>query len=101
MSFADYEMRVIRWSEQRGIIQNSTPEAQFLKLVSEVGELADALNKGNMEEVKDAIGDCTVVMLNICALLDVDMTECLAGAWEQIKNRKGYLTKDGVFVKQS
>jgi NTP pyrophosphatase (non-canonical NTP hydrolase) len=100
-SFQELELAVIRWSEARKIIPNSTPQAQFIKLQEEVDELRDALLKNDMEESVDAIGDCTVVLLNICALLDVNFTDCLAHAYEQIKNRRGTLGKDGIFVKSS
>jgi len=100
MSFADLEMKVIQWSEARKIIPNSTPEAQFIKLQEEVDELRDALFAKDKHDAIDAIGDCTVVLLNICALLDVNFTDCLAHAYNEIKDRKGYLNKDGIFVKQ-
>ena len=99
MSFADLEMAVIRWSEARRIIPNSTPQAQFVKLQEEVDELRDALLKNDMDETVDAVGDCTVVLLNICALLDVNFTDCLAHAYDQIKFRKGIMREDGLFYK--
>jgi len=101
MSFAKLELDVIRWSEARKIIPNSTPMAQLCKLEEEVNELRDALFESNMEESVDAIDDCAVVLINICALLDVNFTDCLAHAYDQIKDRKGTLGKDGIFVKNS
>lgn len=99
-SYREVEMDVLRWAEARRIIPNSTPEAQFLKAVSEVGELADALNKGDMPAIRDAVGDTMVCLINMCALLDIDLVECLEGAYEQIKHRKGTLLPTGVFVKE-
>lgn len=99
-SFQGLEMNVIQWAEARKIIPNSTPQAQFLKAVSEMGELADAINKNNMPEIKDAVGDTLVCLINMCALMDIDLTGCLAGAWEEIKDRKGTLLPNGVFVKE-
>jgi len=101
MSYAEYEMKVIQWSEARKIIPNSTPMAQLCKLEEEVNELRDALFESNREESIDAIGDCTVVLINICALLDVNLTDCLAHAFEQIKNRKGYMNEQGLFIKET
>jgi NTP pyrophosphatase (non-canonical NTP hydrolase) len=100
MSFADLEMKVIQWSEARKIIPNSTPEAQFIKLQEEVNELRDALFAKDKHEAIDAIGDCTVVLLNICALMDVNFTDCLEQAYNEIKDRKGTLGADGIFVKE-
>ena len=100
MSFSQIEIETVRWLEARKIVPNSTPEAQFLKTVSEVGELADAINKGDMPAIKDAIGDITVTLIAVCTLLDIDFTECFAGAYDQIKDRKGTLLPNGVFVKE-
>ena len=99
-SFNEVQMKVIRWSEARKIIHNSTPEAQMLKMVSEVGELADAINKGNMGDIEDAVGDTLVCLINVCALLDIDPVDCLQVAYDQIKHRKGTLLPNGVFVKE-
>lgn len=91
---------VVGWSISRGIYPNSTPQAQLLKCLSEVGELADATLKGAREEVKDGIGDTLVTLIIYARLQNMSLTECLAAAWEQIKDRRGYLTPEGVFVKE-
>lgn len=101
MSFSGLELDIIRWSEQRRIIPNSTPLAQAIKAVEEINELVDALHDGNKAEAIDAVGDATVCLLNVCALMDVNLTDCLAHAYEQIKNRRGTLGDDGIFVKEA
>jgi NTP pyrophosphatase (non-canonical NTP hydrolase) len=100
MEYRYLELEIIRWAEARKIIPNSTPVAQYLKAVSEMGELADALNKKDMPAVKDAVGDTLVCLINMCALLDIDMIDCLKGAYDEIKDRKGTLLPSGVFVKE-
>lgn len=100
MSYTTLEIEILRWSEARKIIPNSTPEAQFMKAVSEIGELADALNKNNMDGIKDGVGDVLVCLINMCALLDINMTDCLQLAYNEIKDRKGTLLPNGVFVKE-
>ncbi len=101
MSWNDIELKVIRWSEDRGIIQNSTSTKQFMKAVEEMGELASALNKQDKAATIDALGDVLVCLINVAALEDLDLKECLAAAYEEIKDRKGYLTPEGVFVKEA
>lgn len=101
MSFAQIEIEVIRWAEARRIIPNATPTSQLLKAVSEMGELADAEGKRDIEDIKDAVGDVLVCLINYCALRDLDVTSCLEGAYEQIKDRKGTLMPDGTFVKEA
>lgn len=100
MSYRSLEIDILRWAEARQIIPNSTPQAQFMKAVSEMGELADALSKKDIEATKDAVGDTLVCLINMCALLDIDMVDCLKGAYEEIKHRKGTLLPSGVFVKE-
>jgi uncharacterized protein YabN with tetrapyrrole methylase and pyrophosphatase domain len=99
MSWAKWELEVIRWAEARKIIPNATPTSQLLKAVSEMGELCDAHGKQDEEATEDAIGDVLVCLINYCALQNIDMTRCLAGAYDQIKDRKGTLMPDGTFVK--
>lgn len=100
-SYREIELQVIRWAEARRIIPNGKPAAQLLKAVSEMGELADAEGKGNMAEIQDAVGDILVCLINYCALRDIDMVRCLAGAYEEIKDRRGTLMPDGTFVKEA
>jgi len=99
MSFDELHIRVIQWSRDRQIIPNSTATAQFLKAVSEMGELADALAKKDVALTADAVGDVMVCLINFCALAGIDPVECLEGAYHQIKDRKGFLMPNGVFVK--
>ena len=99
MSYAEYEMKVVQWSEARKIIPNSTPLAQAIKAVEEINELVDALRDNNKAEAIDAVGDTVVCLINVCALLDVNLTDCLAHAYEQIKDRTGRMGEDGIFYK--
>ena len=91
---------VVQWGEERQIISNSTPKEQFLKCVSEVGELGDALAKANHGEMIDAIGDVIVTLIMVAECAGIDIAYCLHSAWNQIKDRRGHLTPDGVFVKE-
>lgn len=100
MSYEMTEMDVVRWGENRGIIQNSDSKTQLLKAVSEMGELADAITKRDRDGIIDGIGDVLVCLTMVAAIEDVDVKHCFASAYEQIKDRKGYLNKEGVFIKQ-
>lgn len=100
-SYSELELKVLRWSEQRRIIPNSTPFAQSIKAVEEINELVDALRDDNKIEAIDAIGDTVVCLINVCALLDVNLTDCLEAAYLQIKDRQGFMNEEGIFVKQS
>jgi len=101
MSFAKTEMDVIVWGQNRGIVQNSTPYAQALKTKEELDELFDAISKNDREAMIDAYGDILVTLVMGCACADLDLKTCFEAAYEQIKDRKGFLNKDGIFVKQA
>jgi phosphoribosyl-ATP pyrophosphohydrolase len=100
MSYANLEIDVIRWGEARGIVHNSTPAAQAKKTQEELNELIEAIQNGDREAMKDAYGDILVTLIMGCACADLDLVECLQGAYNEIKDRKGYLGADGIFVKQ-
>lgn len=100
MSYANTEIAVIQWGEARGIVQNSTPYAQAMKTQEELNELFEAIEDNDVAAMKDAYGDILVTLIMGCACADLDLVECLKGAYEEIKHRKGHLTKDGIFVKE-
>lgn len=100
MSFEELQSSVIQWATDRKIIPNGTPSGQLMKAVSEMGELCDAEGKQDQQAIEDAVGDVLVCLINYCELLGVDIVDCLAGAYEQIKDRKGTLMPDGTFVKE-
>lgn len=100
MSYADVEIKVVQWGEARGIVQNATAMSQAIKTLEETTELLAAISKKNLDETKDAIGDIVVTLIMVCAVLDLDLVQCLKGAYAEIKDRKGHLTKEGVFVKE-
>lgn len=123
-SFQELEMDVIRWAEARKIIPNSTPFAQATKTAEESIELVEAAARMKLlceivrefphleqtlghyigkarDDFNDAVGDCLVTLINACALADVGANECLYQAYLEIKDRKGTLMPNGVFVKEN
>lgn len=101
MSYRETELDILRWAEARRIIPNAKPHTQLLKAFSEMGELADAELKGSDLDTEDAIGDVMVCLIIYCALKDIDLVGCMQLAYDTIKNRRGYLTPDGTFVKEA
>jgi hypothetical protein len=167
MDFMSIVNNVLVWSNDRGILEHGTSRKQLYKALSEVGELADGIAKGSLDEMADALGDIAVCLVNANALLEappllqpvrvqtsdtdrhfsdllyllstalcpgqevlrqgedktavyigrlfsfalqelhnisecngLNFFECCETAWHEIKDRKGYLTADGVFVKE-
>jgi NTP pyrophosphatase (non-canonical NTP hydrolase) len=101
MSYADIEMNVVRWGEARQIVQHSNPRAQAIKTLEEVGELMQAITDNDREAMIDAYGDILVTLVMGCATADLDLVTCFNHAFEQIKDRKGHLSPEGIFVKES
>jgi hypothetical protein len=91
---------VEKWALARQIVPNSTPQAQLMKTMSELGELADATLKNDREGVVDGLGDVLVTLIIYARLQGVDLGGCLASAYQVIKDRRGTLTAEGVFVKE-
>jgi NTP pyrophosphatase (non-canonical NTP hydrolase) len=89
--------RVQNWHRDRNLIDGSTDKDQTLKLLQELGELSDSVCKE--KDIKDDIGDMLVVMINIATRNNVSLLDCLARAWNDIKDRKGRMV-DGIFVKE-
>ena len=100
MSYADIEMKVVQWGEARGIVQNSNPAAQAKKTLEELDELYAAIASDDREAMADAYGDILVTLVMGCACADLDLVTCFKGAYNEIKDRKGFLNKEGIFVKQ-
>jgi NTP pyrophosphatase (non-canonical NTP hydrolase) len=100
MSYSEIEMKIIQWGEARKIVQNATALSQAIKTLEETTELLDAINRKNLPDAKDAVGDIVVTLIMVCAVLDIDLVECLHGAYDEIKDRKGYLTPEGTFIKE-
>lgn len=90
--------KIAQWHHDRNLIDGSTDKDQYMKLIQEAGELSDNICKGR--DIKDDIGDMMVVLINIAVRNNLTITECLAAAYDDIKDRKGRMV-DGVFVKEA
>lgn len=153
LTWNEFTANVQQWAKERGIYEHSTSNAQALKTLSELGELSDAVIKGELDNLKDAIGDVMVCIVNYAYMEDMeflyweknqgsdsdaeaigaiaidigdmlsglymdydidnipgllieiakrnglDFLDCCTHAWEAIKDRKGFMSKSGAFVK--
>lgn len=89
---------VRQWHYDRNLIYGSTAKDQTLKLIQEVGELSDNVCKGR--DISDDLGDILVIVINLAEREGLSLEQCLARAWEDIKDRRGKMV-DGVFVKEA
>lgn len=102
-TFSDLITRINQWADDRNLKQ-ADPKIQWMRVTEEVGEIRDVLLKPTkftepQAALKDAIGDTLVTIIVLAHQLDLDVTECLGIAYEEIKNRKGKMI-NGTFVKE-
>lgn len=102
-TFSDLITKINRWADDRNLKQ-ADPKIQWMRITEEVGEIRDVLLKPTkftepQAALKDAIGDTLVTIIVLAHQLDLDVTECLSIAYEEIKNRKGKMV-NGTFVKE-
>lgn len=100
-SYNELELKILRWGEQRRIIPNSTPMAQAAKTIEEVSELVAAINANDVNAMRDAYGDILVTLIIGSDLANISLLEALECAYEEIKDRNGTLTPEGIFVKEA
>jgi len=86
------------WAQDRGIYNKGNSHTQYVKLMEEAGELAQALLNKDRYEIKDAIGDMVVVLTNLAVLEGMQIENCIESAYNEIANRTGVML-NGTFVK--
>ena len=94
-----YIKLIKKWAEKRKLFDYATPLSQALKTKEEAEELVEAIRKGNLNEIKDGIGDVFVTLIVLCSILKLRLEDCIAYAYNQIKDRKGKII-NGQFVKE-
>jgi NTP pyrophosphatase (non-canonical NTP hydrolase) len=104
MNYEKLEELVIQWAKDRNILENSNAIKQISKTQEELDETLDALKRleqgeESMLEVADGIGDMLVTIILLAKLVGLNSVDCLAGAYDEIKDRKGKMI-DGLFVKE-
>ena len=87
-----------KWTTERDLMFGQ-PTAQMVKLMEEVGELANGINKDREGQIIDSIGDIYVVLVILCMQLGLDINDYIKVAYNEIKDRKGKMV-NGTFVKE-
>lgn len=101
--FAELIDKVNDWAISHGL-DKGNPKVEWMKVTEEVGEIRDVFLKPHdfadpEWSLKDAIGDSIVTLVVLCLQLGYDVEECLAIAYNDIKDRKGVMIDDN-FVKE-
>jgi NTP pyrophosphatase (non-canonical NTP hydrolase) len=99
-SYQDQFELIREWASDKGIYRSGDSKTQYIKLMEEAGELAQAILKNDEPEVIDAIGDMVVVLTNLAKLRGHNIEDCISSAYNVIAKRKGEMI-NGTFVKQT
>ena len=91
--------RIQKWAYDAGIYEHSSVQAQVLKGVSEMGELADAVIKGDLAGAEDAYGDVIVCLVNAAYMQGIGLADAFAKVTDIVTARKGRMVAGGAFVK--
>jgi NTP pyrophosphatase (non-canonical NTP hydrolase) len=92
--------------EDLGLLQNeyyknkNNLRYSFMWLQSDIGDIAKSIIRGNkikrFESYVNVVNDLNA----LCEFLELDLVECISKAWNEIKDRRGFLREDGIFVKE-
>lgn len=104
MNYEKLEELAIQWAKDRNILENSNAIKQISKTQEELDETLDALKRleqgeESMLEVADGIGDMLVTIILLAKIVGLNSVDCLADAYDEIKDRKGKMI-NGLFVKE-
>lgn len=98
MNLNELTTNIEQWAIDRNL-HTADPAKQTIKLGEEFGELCQGIAKNNRDQVIDSIGDMYVVLTILSQQIGVDIEDCIATAYDEIKDRKGKMI-NGVFVKE-
>ena len=67
----------------------------------ELGNAADCIAKNQLEKAVEYINNSLVYLTDLADKFDIQITGCIKVAYDEIKDREGFLTPDGTFVKST
>lgn len=115
--FEELREKVLNWAKEKDLLHEENADKQFMKFVEEVFEFKSEMDyltrigQSSEEVYSDyeqieaqenmelEMGDIFVTLIILCDQLNLDPVDCLAMAYEKIKDRTGK-TINGVFIKQ-
>jgi NTP pyrophosphatase (non-canonical NTP hydrolase) len=94
------ENNVKQWANQKGLLVKENSAKQMLKVTEEIGEVAAAIARDDLDKLRDGIGDGFVTLIILAHQNGLTPQECLQTAWNEIKDRMGMVVA-GVFIKET
>lgn len=98
VSFKTLVELVEYWSFEKELHKGNS-FVQLAKFFEESGEVAAALCRSDIDELRDGIGDVIVTLVILAQQNGMTLYECLEQAYGEIKDRTGVMSKDGSFIK--
>jgi NTP pyrophosphatase (non-canonical NTP hydrolase) len=98
MNLEELDGEIICWGDDKGIIKPERIDRQFLKMIEEIGEVAECINKSKPEELATEIGDVFVTLTLLAQQNGLNLTDCVQKAYDKIKGRSGKIINN-TFVK--
>jgi NTP pyrophosphatase (non-canonical NTP hydrolase) len=95
----ELEMLIANWAEEKGLLKPEFAPKQFMKIQEELGELASAIIKEDIDKEIDSVGDLLVTIIILAWQRNINLKYALNVAYNEIKDRKGKMV-DGSFVKE-
>ena len=99
VSFKTLVELVEYWSFEKELHKGNS-FVQLTKFFEESGEVAAALCRNDIDELRDGIGDVIVTLVILAQQNNMTLYECLEQAYGEIKDRTGVMSKDGSFIKE-
>lgn len=99
VSFKTLVELVEYWSFEKDLHKGNS-FVQLAKFFEESGEVAAALCRNDIDELRDGIGDVIVTLVILAQQNNMTLYECLEQAYAEIKDRTGVMSKDGSFIKE-
>jgi NTP pyrophosphatase (non-canonical NTP hydrolase) len=94
----ELEMLIANWAEEKGLLNPEFAPKQFMKIQEELGELASAIIKEDIDKEIDGFADVLITIIVLAWQRNINLKHALNMGWDEIKDRKGVVLK-GSFIK--
>lgn len=95
LSWYEAQQDITEWAS-KAFPERSFETVQRKLCMQEMSELTLAIGKGDIEKIKDETADCMILLLDMCTILDVDISHEIKKKMEINKQRKWKVDQYGV-----
>ena len=95
VNIEDMELLQNEYYEDKDNLKNA-----FMWLQSDIGDIGKSIIRDNKIKRMSSYANVVNDLNAFCNYLEIDIIECIGKAWNEIKDRKGFLSADGIFIKE-